>query len=142
MNSTMTRLMPIVILLLVLNISCGSNDTTEILTIEDNISESKLSSASKNTSESKVFTRIWGDPPTLDPHLTGDTTSSAIIVEIFGGLVSFDTSLNLKQLYLRMPKRTRLKLERMLLSMMGSLLLLKILNGHLIEQLVRIQHPL
>lgn len=95
MNSTMTRLMPIVILLLVLNISCGSNDTTEILTIEDNISESKLSSASKNTSESKVFTRIWGDPPTLDPHLTGDTTSSAIIVEIFGGLVSFDTSLNL-----------------------------------------------
>ena len=85
MNSTMTRLIPIVILLFILNISCGSNNT----------SESKLSSATTNTSESKVFTRIWSDPPTLDPHLTGDTTSSAIIVEVFGGLVSFDTSLNL-----------------------------------------------
>ena len=95
MNSTMTRLIPIVILLLVLNISCGSNNTVEILVVEDNISESKLSSASTNTSESKVFTRIWSDPPTLDPHLTGDTTSSAIVVEVFGGLVSFDTSLNL-----------------------------------------------
>ena len=35
------------------------------------------------------------DPPTLDPHLTSDTTSSGLVVEIFGGLVSFDTDLNL-----------------------------------------------
>ena len=42
-----------------------------------------------------TFNRLWADPPTLDPHLTSDTTSAGIVVEIFGGLVSFDTSLNL-----------------------------------------------
>ena len=42
-----------------------------------------------------IFNRLWADPPTLDPHLTSDTTSAGIVVEIFGGLVSFDTSLNL-----------------------------------------------
>lgn len=42
-----------------------------------------------------VFNRLWSDPPTLDPHLTSDTTSAGVVVEIFGGLVSFDTSLNL-----------------------------------------------
>ena len=42
-----------------------------------------------------MITWLWTDPPTLDPHLTSDTTSAGIVVEIFGGLVSFDTSLNL-----------------------------------------------
>ena len=42
-----------------------------------------------------TFNRLWADPPTLDPHLASDTTSAGIVVEIFGGLVSFDTSLNL-----------------------------------------------
>jgi len=42
-----------------------------------------------------VFNMLWADPPTLDPHLTSDTTSAGIIVEIYGGLVTFDTNLNL-----------------------------------------------
>ena len=42
-----------------------------------------------------VFRRLWSDPPTLDPHLTGDTTSAGIVVEIFGGLVSLNTELQL-----------------------------------------------
>ena len=42
-----------------------------------------------------VFNRLWSDPPTLDPHLTSDTTSAGVVVEIFGGLVGFDTSLRL-----------------------------------------------
>ena len=42
-----------------------------------------------------MFNRLWSDPPTLDPHLCSDTTSSGIVVEVFGGLVSFDTSLNI-----------------------------------------------
>ena len=42
-----------------------------------------------------TFRRLWADPPTLDPHLTGDTTSAGLVVEIFSGLVAFDTDLNL-----------------------------------------------
>jgi len=42
-----------------------------------------------------TFRRLWADPPTLDPHLTGDTTSAGIVVEIFSGLVALDTTLNL-----------------------------------------------
>ena len=56
-----------------------------------------LADASKNENEQLdgVFNRLWSDPPTLDPHLTSDTTSSGVVVEIFGGLVTFDTDLNL-----------------------------------------------
>ena len=56
-----------------------------------------LADASRNENEQLdgVFNRLWSDPPTLDPHLTSDTTSSGVVVEIFGGLVTFDTDLNL-----------------------------------------------
>ena len=40
-----------------------------------------------------TFRRLWADPPTLDPHLTSDTTSAGIVVEIFSGLVSLSTDL-------------------------------------------------
>ena len=39
--------------------------------------------------------RLWRDPPTLDPHLVSDSTSAAVVVEIFGGLVALDTDLAL-----------------------------------------------
>ena len=42
------------------------------------------------------FRRTWSDPPTLDPHLTSDTTSSVIVVEVFSGLVSLNTDLQLE----------------------------------------------
>ena len=42
-----------------------------------------------------TLVRLWGDPPTLNPHLTTDVTSATIIVEIFGGLVTLDTDLNI-----------------------------------------------
>ena len=42
-----------------------------------------------------VFNRLWADPPTLDPHLTTDTTSAGIVVEIFSGLVTLNTDLEL-----------------------------------------------
>ena len=42
-----------------------------------------------------VFRRLWADPPTLDPHLTSDTTSSGVVVEIFSGLVALDSELRL-----------------------------------------------
>ena len=39
--------------------------------------------------------RLWSDPPTLDPHLAGDTTSAGIIVEVFGGLATIDKELKI-----------------------------------------------
>lgn len=35
-----------------------------------------------------TLVRLFADPPTLDPHLAGDATSSVIINEVFGGLVT------------------------------------------------------
>ncbi len=42
-----------------------------------------------------VFRRVWSDPPTLDPALVTDTTSSGVVVEVFSGLVALDTDLRL-----------------------------------------------
>ena len=42
-----------------------------------------------------IFRRLWSDPPTLDPHLTSDTTSAGLVVEIFSGLVALNTDLQL-----------------------------------------------
>ena len=38
---------------------------------------------------------LYVDPPTIDPHLTTDATSARIIVEVFGGLVTIDPSLDI-----------------------------------------------
>ena len=35
-----------------------------------------------------TLVRLFADPPTIDPHLAGDATSSVIINEVFGGLVT------------------------------------------------------
>ncbi len=40
-----------------------------------------------------TLVRLWSDPPTLDPHLAGDTTSAGIIVEVFGGLATINGQL-------------------------------------------------
>ena len=46
--------------------------------------------------EGKQILRLpGGDPPTLDPQLSGDSTSAEYIVELFSGLVTFDRDLNL-----------------------------------------------
>ena len=37
-----------------------------------------------------VLKLLGGDPPTLDPHQTGDVTSSRYILEVFGGLLTID----------------------------------------------------
>ena len=42
-----------------------------------------------------MLRRLWSDPPTLDPHLSGDTTSAGVVVEIFSGLVALNTELQL-----------------------------------------------
>ena len=42
-----------------------------------------------------VMTRLFRDPPTLDPHKTSDTTSAFIIGEVFSGLVTLNTDLQI-----------------------------------------------
>ena len=101
------------LLLLVICIACGGGDETtikdEVATKEEKKSLEVSVKGSSELQEKKdksvvgsgakssggVFNMLWSDPPTLDPHLTSDTTSAGIIVEIFGGLVAFDTDLNL-----------------------------------------------
>ena len=45
--------------------------------------------------EGGTLTRLWSDPPTLDPHLTTDATSATVIIEVFGGLVTIGPDLNI-----------------------------------------------
>ena len=42
-----------------------------------------------------TMVRLGADPPTLDPHMTTDATSATYIIEVFGGLVTIDTNLNI-----------------------------------------------
>ena len=65
-------------------IEVSANAKTEVKTLAD-VSEAPVG----------VFNRLWSDPPTLDPHLTSDTTSAGVVVEIFSGLVGFDINLRL-----------------------------------------------
>lgn len=43
----------------------------------------------------QIFILPGGDPPTLDPHLSGDATSAEYVVEIFSGLMAYDRDMNL-----------------------------------------------
>jgi len=52
-------------------------------------------SRSGNLDEDQVFILPGGDPPTMDPHLSGDATSAEYVVEIFSGLMAYDRDLNL-----------------------------------------------
>ena len=45
--------------------------------------------------EGGTLSRLWSDPPTLDPHLTTDATSATVIIEVFGGLVTIGPDLNI-----------------------------------------------
>ena len=43
--------------------------------------------------EGGVLKLLGNDPPTLDPHQTGDVTSARYILEVFGGLLTIDPEL-------------------------------------------------
>jgi oligopeptide transport system substrate-binding protein len=45
--------------------------------------------------ENQFFILPGGDPPTMDPHLSGDATSAEYVVEIYSGLMAYDSDLNL-----------------------------------------------
>jgi oligopeptide transport system substrate-binding protein len=45
--------------------------------------------------ETQMFIVPGGEPPTMDPHLSGDATSAEYVVEIYSGLMTYDQDLNL-----------------------------------------------
>ena len=89
-------------------ISCGSD--TDIVTPDLNSSEEtsnqekniapglmteKKSDDSGDKNRGGVLKRLWADPATLDPHLVTDTTSAGLVVELFSGLVSLNSDLEI-----------------------------------------------
>ena len=92
----------IAIMLFVVGCSGGRSGRQEISTtsVESNTSDSNseiqsVSPRVKGDTDSGTLVRLWGDPPSLDPHLTTDATSATILVEVFGGLVTIDPELNI-----------------------------------------------
>ncbi|MCH2304775.1 MAG: peptide ABC transporter substrate-binding protein [SAR202 cluster bacterium] len=66
----------------------------------DNDSQIKSNSKDKESTDTNsktggVLRRLWSDPPTLDPHLSSDTTSSGIVVEIHSGLITLNPQLEI-----------------------------------------------
>lgn len=57
--------------------------------------EEEADTSSPSPAGDQVLNVPGGDPPTLDPHLSGDATSAEYVVEIFSGLVTFDRDLNI-----------------------------------------------
>ena len=83
--------------------ACSESNQNELMTSNQEIGEEKSSIAPSlkdndgNSSETSGGTlkRLWGDPPTLDPHLVTDTTSAGLVVEMFSGLVSLNSELEI-----------------------------------------------
>lgn len=82
----------------------SSKSNTEATRTGQAMAETPTTNGGSDQSRSSQFTeptaagsfrRQWADPPTLDPHLTSDTTSSGIVVEVFSGLVALSTELEL-----------------------------------------------
>jgi ABC-type transport system substrate-binding protein len=62
---------------------------------DSNNSQTSEASESRRSSGEQVLALPGGDPPTLDPHLSGDATSAVYVVEIYSGLLTYDLDLNL-----------------------------------------------
>ncbi|MFQ5611223.1 MAG: peptide ABC transporter substrate-binding protein [Anaerolineae bacterium] len=78
----------------------SSSDTGQSSSTEDSSSDTDTTeSAELNPPPARAGEQILslpgGDPPTLDPHLSGDATSAEYVVELYSGLVAYDPDLNL-----------------------------------------------
>ena len=93
---------------LLLLVACGGDSEEPATTTEPTASatEAAAPASAEDSSDSDEkrestaggtsrLVQLFVDPPTLDPHLTTDATSARIIVEVFGGLVTIDRSLDI-----------------------------------------------
>ncbi len=83
-------------------VGCSDSSSDDLMTSNQEVAGEKsiapsLKSGDSDSSESEGGTlkRLWGDPPTLDPHLVTDTTSAGLVVEMFSGLVSLNSELEI-----------------------------------------------
>ena len=102
------KLLPFLLLAIAaVALACGGGDEVSISDVEPSQTETAVTeSAATDLAPSEgeadqpafggEFRRMWDDPPTLDPHLSSDTTSSAIVVELFSGLLTLNTDLQLE----------------------------------------------
>ena len=92
----------LIILIVILTVvGCSDSNSDDLMTSNQEVAGEKycssLKSGDSDSSESEGGTlkRLWGDPPTLDPHLVTDTTSAGLVVEMFSGLVSLNSELEI-----------------------------------------------
>ena len=104
------KLLPLLFLAIAaIAIACGSDDPVSISDVapsetepqvEDSLAAQDTDVEAQDVDEQPSFggefRRMWDDPPTLDPHLSSDTTSSAIVVELYSGLLTLNTDLQLE----------------------------------------------
>ena len=89
-------------------IACSSDSDEKNVDQFTNVSENTSSQNNNNETEPKTkkadnqivaegkqLNVMYSDPPTLDPHIAQDSTSAGIILEIYSGLVSLDTNLQI-----------------------------------------------
>ena len=83
-------------------VACAESSTEELMTSNQEVASDKgiapslqNDDAGSAQSEGGTLKRLWGDPPTLDPHLVTDTTSAGLVVEMFSGLVSLNPELEI-----------------------------------------------
>ena len=88
------------IIALLVAAACGSSDNGP--TLQPTSTPVPTQSAATATPASATtagtggeFTRLFSDPPTLDPALTSDTSSAFVVIEVFSGLVTIDADLNI-----------------------------------------------
>ena len=73
----------------------GSMVPTSQLTPEPSIPAAGHADTDREPVDGGVLMLLGSDPPTLDPHQTGDVTSSRYILEVFGGLLTIDPTLQI-----------------------------------------------
>ncbi len=62
---------------------------------EEEAAQADSPPVSTNLAEDQIFVLPGAEPPTMDPHLSGDATSAEYVVEIYSGLMAYDQDLNL-----------------------------------------------
>ena len=73
-----------------------ANDAVPTPTQVSTQSAQPSAAPSGDTPRGGSLRRPWADPPTLDPHLVGDTVSAGIVIEVFSGLVTMSTNLQIE----------------------------------------------
>ena len=100
-RNTIFLALALALVTLLVSAACGGNGEdptpqTAPTTVPTAPSETETAAPdSAPTGSGGEFTRLFSDPPTLDPALTSDTSSAFVVVEVFSGLVTIDPDLNI-----------------------------------------------